>query len=751
MARRQQKANIESQDDANKPVQDDWLKRAASAWEVSDSYYTTNLEARIVRNQHLFDSKHPPGSKYTSDAYKYRSKVFRPKVRTAIRKTEAGAVAAFFSTIDAIAIEPENPDDMQGRMAADLAGAALKHHLTNTIPWYLTCIGGVQDAAKVGVVCSFNHWKRKVNKFKVTEPVFGPDGQQALDEKGNPVEQTREEEEVIEDRPDIELFPFNYLRFHPAAQWVDPMNTSPFVCRIIPMYVCDIKARMREETPDSDKWVSLTDGEIKAAKINTQSDAQRQASDKGRQNPLEVETPGTGDYDMSIVLHWFMLDPKDGKRHEFYTLGTKYRLSSPTPIRKRYPHGKTPITYGFMVLEAHRNMPVGMPELGEQLQKEANDLANARLDNLKLAINKRYIVKRGSQTDVRSLTMNAPGAVTFSTKVEDVLPLEFNDVSAGAYQEQSRIDNDSDEILGNFSQSSIQSNRSMNETVGGLQMLQSTTGQTTDYNLKTFVETWMEPTLRQILSLIQYYETDKKVINMAAAKAQMGQKYGPQGDQPMMDPQGQPMMDQAGKPMPFEPKAGMMEGNVRLTVNVGVGASNPAFKAQQFIAAVKQFVEILVMAREAQLTSVQAQEIARELFGYIGYKDGSRFFKLDEQGQIDPNVQALQAELQKAQQIIESKQVETQGKLEIERLAGAQKTASERRQREHEDTLNQRDNATKLKVALLQTRRDKEKQNIERDKIRAQRDMNRENNDTTKETAKMSAAAAKSKPKKKAA
>ncbi len=683
MAHRPQKKNIESTE--HEKPQDEWLKRATSAWEISDAYYTTNLEQRIVRNQYLFDSKHPPGSKYHADAYKFRSKLFRPKIRSAGRKTEAASVQAFFSTIDAIDVQPEDDQNPQAHIAAALAGERLKYYLNNKMFWFQTCIGGVQDAYKTGVVCSFNHWLKKTSRYKVKVPVFDENGQQLVDKKGDPQFEEEERAEILENRPDVDLFPFDHLRFHPAAKWVDPMNTSPFVIRMMPMYVCDIKARMKDTVPEKDRWAQLTDEEIKKAKLVHNTNAAQQAREQGRQDPLDIQTPGVADYDMSIVLHHFMINPEDGRRYEFYTLGTGYKLSEPKLLKKKYPHGKVPITYGCFFLESHKSVPAAGPELAESLSKEANNISNSRLDNIQLVLNKRYVVARGRQVDIRSLVVNAPASVTLAQNPkEDVVPMEFNDITASAYQEQSRIDNDMDELVGNFSQSSIQSNRSMNETVGGMQLLHGSAGQLTDYGLKVFSETWMEPTLRQVISLIQYYDADQKGIEIAAGKAEIGEQLQQVG---------------AEKATPE-----MMQGDIKLTVNIGVGASNPVFKAQQFIAAVRQFAEILAL----QLPGLQAAEIAKELFGYIGYKDGSRFFKLDENGQVDPNMQALQEEVQRLTQIVEGDKIKTEGQKAIKTLELAQKTASERKQRDHEWNSQQSKQKHETRLKLIDAK-DKEK------------------------------------------
>lgn len=706
-----QPANIESNDDVQ--AEDNWLRKVRSAWDSSTNYYKSNVENRQRRNQALFDSKHPDGSKYHTPSYRYRSRIFRPKIRSASRKLEASAVQALFSTIDAIEIAPADEFNQQDILAAELNAGVLKHHLRNTMKWYQTCIGGVQDAFKTGVVISYNYWKKDVIEHKIQKAQYGTDGQALFDDNGELVTKEVIEEEVIEDRPCVELLPDNRVRWHPAASWIDPIGTSPYVCIIWPLYVYDIKRRMRDG-----EWHQLSDEQIKSAKISLEDDSVEAQRRGRREDPLEMQTPGVGDYDVSTCLQWFMIDDS-GKRVEFWTLGTLYRVSDPTDIKKQYPHGEVPVTMGYLYLESHKNRPVSGCELGEESQKETNDLTNSRLDNIKLANNKRYLVRRGANVDLQTLITNAAGSATMvEDPSRDVHVLEHNDIPASSYTEQDRIDVLFDELLGSFSQSSIQSSRALNETVGGIARMQGSAGSTTDYDLRTIVETWLEPTLRQVLSLVQNYSTDNNLIS------NIGRKSGYED-----------VNDES------------LGGSVQLTVEVGIGASNPVFKAQQFIGAIKTFTEILQMMRQAQITELQTEEIAKELFGYIGYKDGSRFFSINEQGQVDPNMQALQEELQELTSKIESQEIKAQADKELKRMELAQRTASERKQRELEEEKNKRDNATKIKVVLLNNKHDDKKANDELRKLdkqlQTQKEINSENNKTTKETARLSSDAAK--------
>lgn len=237
----------------------------------------------------------------------------------------------------------------------------------------------------------------------------------------------------------------------------------------------------------------------------------------------------------------------------YYTLGTELLLSEPVPLADEYAHGRRPFVIGNCVIETHKSYPVGPSNLGAQIQDEINEVTNQRLDNVKFVLNKRYFVKRNKQVDLRSLTRNTPSSVTLMTDpIEDVRVVETNDVTASSYQEQDRLNLDYDDVAGVFSGSSVQSNRKLSETVGGMNILTSNANQVSSYQLKTFVETWVEPVLRQIMLLEQHYETDDIILGLCAKKANLFQKFGMNA-----------VTDE------------ILSEELTLNCNVGMGATNP--------------------------------------------------------------------------------------------------------------------------------------------------------------------------------
>src|SRR5574343_1070870 len=202
-------------------------------------------------------------------------------------------------------------------------------------------------------------------------------------------------------------------------------------------------------------------------------------------------------------------------------------LSEPEPLISQYAHGKRPFVIGKCVIETHKNWPSGPVRLSRDTAAEINEIANQRIDNVKFAMNKRYFVARNRQVDLRSLTRNVPSAVTLMNDINaDVKVIDTPDVTSSSYNEQDRLNMDFDEITGNMSQSSVPANRKLNETVGGMEILASDANKVKVYALKTFIETWVEPTLTQVMLLEQCYETDETIMALAGSKAPMFQNLG---------------------------------------------------------------------------------------------------------------------------------------------------------------------------------------------------------------------------------
>lgn len=570
------------------------LSLARDAYSASTTYFDSSIRKEVEADLRRFQGIHPAGSKYHSDAYRAKSRLFRPKTRTMIRKHEAIAAEAFFATRDVVNIEPQDDNSPVQRGSAALHKELLQYRLTRTIPWFLVCMGAYQEAMNVGLVCSHQHWVYDPKKKK--------------------------------DQPAVDLVPLENVRFDPGANWMDPVNTSPYFIELKPMYVKDVEARMAEGDAKTGekKWKKLDRAKILAA-VKGYSDSIRLQREQGRQDSKENVTAVTS---YTIVWVHKNIVEHDGVDYCYYTLGDQELLSDPTPLADSYHHGKRPYVIGYSALEAHKNYPGGPNRMGKDLQAETNEVANQRIENVKLVLNKRYLVGRNRQVDIRSLTRGVAGSATLVNDTEkDVRELEFNDVTASSYKEQEVLNLDFDEATGNFSSASVQANRATNETAKGMELVSNDANVVSTYQLKTFAETWMEPVLRQLVLLEQAYETDEVILAIAGQKAKLDEL----GFDTITDD--------------------LIEQELVLSVSVGQGATNPVERVNRFLTAMRALKELLL---DGVLTGygLKFDEVAKEVFASLGYKDGSRFFDMEN---ADPRVAQLMMEMQKLQQALEAK------------------------------------------------------------------------------------------------
>ena len=584
----------------------DYLKLAQQAYEASSSYIDANLRSDWDYSIKAFRNEFAGSSKYLSPEYQSRSRLFPPHTRTIIRKNEAAGAVALFSNMDVVNVTPGNPDDVMSVASASCIKEILEYRLSKTIPAFQLVMGALQDAQTTGTVCSYQYWEYEERDGK-----------------------------KIKDKPCIELRPVENIRLDAGASWIDPVGTSPYFCDIVPMYVCDVKGMMESEDPKTGrpKWKKFEDGVILKARPDVM-DSTRKARMGQAQDPHE-ETSGIKDFDIVWVLRWFMKDSQ-GNDNVYYTLGTEELLTDAKPIDEVYFHGRRPYVIGCSIIETHRAFKSGIPVLTRPLQQESADITNQRLDNVKFVLNKRWIVARGRQVDVQSLVRNVPGGVTLATDPKnDVHESNWADVTSSSYVEHDRIRALFDELGGNFSSSTRVANKAMNDTLGGSKLALQGAGLMTDYLLRTVIETWWEPVLRQLVLLEQYYETDAIVLGVCAKKARLFPRFGLSN-----------ITDE------------MLMNEVNVCVNVGMGSSDPATKFQNsmmFFVAANQLIATAP-------PGANVQEQIKELGSAAGYRDASRFYS----EQQDPRLLMAMQKVQQLTGLLESKQLELQSKEKVE-------------------------------------------------------------------------------------
>lgn len=566
---------------------DDARKLARECFDSSTQWLNAGRRARWNDSLRAFQSLHPSGSKYLSRDYSYRSSLYRPKTRAMVRKAEAQTAAAFFSNEDVVSIQAEDEDDAMQHASAEIMQELLQYRLTKTIPWFLTLIGARQDADVMGIAIAKVGWKYEEPTERGGKPKV--------------------------DKPFVDLLAPENFRFEPGADWRDPVGTSPYLIEMMPMYIADVR-----EKCVSGEWFDVSESALRSA-TDLDDDVTRRSRETGRVPGKDHDSWKPRDFDIcwvrNNIIRW------NGEDYQFYTLGSAGELlTDPRPLVEVYLHGERPYVVGYTMLETHKSYPSSKVEITRDLQRAANDDWNLRFDNVKLALNPRQFVKSGAGIEITDVRTFMPGKVVLvKDPTTDIVWDRPPDVTASAYAEQDRINLDFDELTGDFSNSSVQASQIQQQSATGMNLMSGQASGMNEYELRIFAESFVEPLIRLLVKIEQAYETDPVILAIAGKNAQIDLKYG------MNE-----ITDQ------------LLNQELTCRVNVGIGATNPQNRLKNFVAGADIIGKIF--GPQAAM-GANFQEVSKEVFGMLGYKDGTRFFS----PQYDPRVAMLQQQLQKAQ------------------------------------------------------------------------------------------------------
>lgn len=626
------------------------LSFLADTKRLSRSYQTTAVLASWEASHAAYRSQHPAGSKYSKDQYKNRAKYFKPKTRSAVRKNLTATANALFSSQDVMSVSAQDDGN-----PIQLANAALVKELINSrftskapkngVPWFQIAIGARFDTQVTGVVCSKQTWNYKAKKrtkaTQTEQPIPDAYGQPMIDQAtGQPMVQvvqgTEETTDVIFDKPEITLIPGEMVLLDPSAPWINPAQSSPTLIVVWPMHVDDVKAMMAEDK-NSTPWRDIPDATLAASYYSeTEVLGIKQARD-GSAQPIRQHSSGAfGGSRSEIVEVWECMFRRDDTEYHCWSLKGQALLSDAVAIEEVYPahRGARPYVIGSDALEPHVLYPESHVASWKHSQDEINDFSNLRMDASRQAVFPVAKVKAGKNIDYKAVQRRDGQGIILVREPDDVTWDRPPGPPPNVHEEVNLLSNDFDELAGIFSQGSVQSNRQIGDTVGGMQLISANANATSEFDLRCFLDTWAEPVLSQIVSLIQYYEDDATLIAVAGEKAKLFQKF-----------QIDAVTDE------------MLESQISIEINVGIGNSDPMQQLAKFKTVFEIAAPIIQMAKQEGKAELQYEEIFSEIFGKAGYRNGgARFIKMNPEGKpaIPPEaVDQLKKALEQAQQQIQ--------------------------------------------------------------------------------------------------
>jgi hypothetical protein len=599
---------------------------ARQSYITADEYFNASHRTRLIDAMARYNSEHPKGSKYWSHSFERRSRLFRPKTRATVRRREAAACIALFGSSDIVNVQATS-GDAEGAFDARMQEELLNYRLQEDDRWYRVIVGAVQDADRQGFVIGKTYWDyEEANRYyDELHPDLGP--------------LKRVDRVAITDRPGYSLIPVERFRFSPAADWMDVVNTSPFLVEVIPTFVCDV--RRYENNPRARlKYRHLSDSELMSGGHSGEWDAIRMQRERNRMNRYE-RSGDPSDYAVCWIHRNIVRI--EGEDYIFDSIGTTLMLSNVIPLSEFDPRGIRPYVIGSTMFESHNPYNVGAVTLMSGLQDQINDVSNLALDANKMSTDGRMFIKRNTSIDLHALARFSPGAVVeMDNPQQDVKWDRSPEAPQGMAREHQVLGVELDDLIGNFNQSSVSNNpqnRQIGNTVGGMEMISASADQMTEYDLHTLCKTFVVKMLGQILMLEKRWETDANLATIIGAKlAQPARAFW--------------------KALGTESK---------VLVNVGFGATNPQKRMDRITGAMQATMGLFPMA---VYQSDQA-EILKEVWAAAGFANASRFFPfLGDGGKPDknPKIAALQQQVQTLTMKLYPGQMHNEGLVQREQI-----------------------------------------------------------------------------------
>lgn len=598
----------------------DFLKLIRQA-ESSSARYISQVNRRgWTQSYKAYNNEHFAGSKYTRPEWRNRSKFFRPKTRTAVKKDMAAVAASLHGNIDAISCTAGNESDPRQRASAAVLQELINYRTDGSrgkaaMSWFATSMGSRQNALITGVCLSKQYWKFELRKRAKPEVAI-QDGQRV----------TRDVWLLDIDRPEVDLIPPENFVIDMAADWRNPAQSAAYVIIKWPLHLEEV--HRKQESP-LNPWNKVSDSRLlgSADSGSTDTSAIRRARESGTDR-IDESQRGTP---FQIVWVYEVFMRYDGEDYTFFTAGDRDYLTDPKPVRDIYPEqfGERPIVMGYGNLDAHRITPMSPVESWQQHQGLLNDMANLRVDAVKQNVHPVTKVVRGKQVDLDQVKRRAQGSVIMVQDEKDVTFDRPTDIPQSVAVLTREVELEMDDLAGQFNGQTVQNNNAASNTLGGLKLVSGAANAVQEYDVRVWIETWASPVLSQVARLEQFYEHDSVVLGICGDRAQIFKKYGIS----TIDDE-------------------LMEEDVLVRVSVGLGAGDPAQRLQKFGQAVAIATPILQASPDFQSgkKKINVDAVISEIFSDAGYRDGgARFFEEGEAKQQGDPLLDLKAAVLKSQ------------------------------------------------------------------------------------------------------
>ena len=562
--------------------------KSKKAWSISENYLE-NFKDKIIRRYAMYNSQHYETEKYCEENYN-RNKHYVPKSHEFVKNSVSQVVQAYFLNPDFVYLTPEVSEDIVSVMSAEYFSYVLNKRLKSKQNWWLTFIEMTAQSGFIHNMCIAKVDWNIDDKISIAVPI------------------------VLE-----------RLRIDPYADPLDPIGTSSFIIHKTEMYVDDLKAKQEE-----DGWLEFSIEDLQENFVSSMSEDEEIETARYRDGYDPKQGQQGVDAELQKVFVHENIIRENNKYYVFYTLGTTKMLTKVFNLKDIYPQG-LPFVMAPLYPEEMKIYSAAPLDHAYPSQKLINDYTNTVMDAVEQVTWPVTIVKANSGFDIKKFQKVGPNSVVEARNPQsDVYQLNKQVAPQSLKNEIPYLMNNFDSTVGGLPNSTV-AMEGGDSTATGQNMRYRSQSQVINMYLMNYNEKFIEPVLELMLKCEKIFGLkDDKFVGKVFKNTGLLQRYNDK------------LVENGFDPENFEINKEFADADLNLSVNVGMGATSPQLRIEQFLASVNA-IRNLVPNVQNQLDT---QEIIKELMTLNGYKDYNRFFTTTE----DPRIGELQAQIQQLQQ-----------------------------------------------------------------------------------------------------
>jgi hypothetical protein len=190
-----------------------------------------------------------------------------------------------------------------------------------------------------------------------------------------------------------------------------------------------------------------------------------------------------------------------------------------------FQHGEIPYVRIVDYLVEGEFWGMGEIEPIEGLQDVMNALVNQRIDNVKLSMDKMFMVMKNAVADLRDLRTRPGGIIEVDTSntgtlEQAIMPLDFGDVTSSAFVEVEQIERFIEKVSGITGYQQGTDAPSLNDTATGIALIQEAGNTRQGFKTVLAEMTGLTRLARQFGSIIQQFWDTERMVRLVGPKGE---------------------------------------------------------------------------------------------------------------------------------------------------------------------------------------------------------------------------------------